>query len=182
MDLKRRKEVRDLLKATSRPYRNKLKAYDEAASNNKFLKMATLQQEIIAMEDNKYLYLEKKSYEQRVSIDTILDKFTEDERWQVTYKTNAIMMLCDFIEIYSMDIEQVVDKYFDGRIKLYDKLIQIGKEAKLIREMIVDTSSEEYQYEFAEDTDELYVYVDTMFKSKFTKRIKERENGTEEEE
>lgn len=60
-----------------------------------------------------------------------MSDMSPEDREYINTCTNAIILICDMIETFTMDFNQVLKKYHpDYRLEMYDKIMQVGKEAK----------------------------------------------------
>lgn len=70
--------------------------------------------------------------------------------------TNTIIFLCDMIEILSSDSDQILKKYHpDYNIEMFNKIIQVGKEAKNHIKFMSENTDMIYQVSFANGADDI---------------------------
>lgn len=65
------------------------------------------------------------------SMDNFMREMSEEDREEINVLTNSIIMLCDMVETFTMDCNEILKKYHpDYRIEMFDKVSECGKAAK----------------------------------------------------
>lgn len=86
----------------------------------------------------------------------IYKSMTSDEIETINTACNTIIMLSDIIETQVMEINQTVKKHFpDYRVDMYDRFVQIGREAKEQLRYMTAWTNNLYQIKFGDVADEL---------------------------
>lgn len=57
------------------------------------------------------------------SMDNFMREMSEEDREEINVLTNSIIMLCDMVETFTMDCNEILKKYHpDYRIEMFDKI------------------------------------------------------------
>lgn len=113
---------------------------------------------------------------QAVQMARLFEDMEENEIIEINTKINSIILLCDIIETFSMDINHIVKKYHpDYRVDMYDKFAELGKEARSQMKFMHDVSEDVYQDSFADVADNLQEMVINKAKALSRKIKKARE-------
>lgn len=121
---------------------------------------------------NQYL----ADYEgQSERMNNLMGDMSEADREEINILTNSIIFLCDTIETWSMDFNAILQKYHpDYKIEMYNKIIQLGKEAKEQVEFMSKNTDMVYQVAFADSGDEITIHILNKVKS-FIKKLRRKE-------
>ena len=77
---------------------------------------------------------------------SLMSDMSPEDREYINTCTNAIILICDMIETFTMDFNQVLKKYHpDYRLEMYDKIMQVGKEAKAHVQFMSECTDNVYQ-------------------------------------
>ena len=86
----------------------------------------------------------------------IYKSMTPEEIETVNTACNTIIMLSDIIETQVMEINQAVKKHYpDYRVVMYDRFVELGKEAKEQMRYLASWTNNLYQIKFGDVADEL---------------------------
>lgn len=139
--------------------------YVEAARLAKFIK------EIETRVINDYLYRYKG---QTQRMDTLMDDMSDEDRENMNIYTNAIIFLCDMIETLSLESNQILQKYHpDYNLEMFDKLIQVGKEARNHVKFMSENTDMIYQVSFADGADDISELLMNKVKA-FIKKLRQK--------
>lgn len=124
--------------------------------SRQYMKAMELKKKMKAIEDrviNEYL----RNYEgQAERMDNLLEGMDKEDKESINVCSNAIVLLCDMIETFSIDFNEILQKYHpDYRLEMYDKIIQLGKEAKGQVKFMSECTDSLYQYSFADSADDI---------------------------
>lgn len=101
-----------------------------------------------------------------VRMDKLMLEMTNEDRDEINTLSNGIIMLCDMIETFSMDLNEILHKYHpDFHIEMYEKFKDIGKEAKDQMRFMAKNTNELYQVNFADYADDITKMVKNKAKS-----------------
>lgn len=115
--------------------------------------LAKLIKEVETRVINNYLANYKGQSER---MDTLMADMSDEDRENINIYTNAIIFLCDMIEILSSDSDQILKKYHpDYNIEMFNKIIQVGEEAKRHIKFMSENTDMIYQVTFANGADDI---------------------------
>ena len=90
------------------------------------------------------------------SMANLMIEMTREDRDIINVCTNAIILICDMIETFTMDFNEVLHKYHpDYRLEMYDKIMQVGQEAKSHVKFMSECTDNFYQCSFADSADDV---------------------------
>lgn len=116
-------------------------------------RLAKLIKEVETRVINNYLANYKGQSER---MDTLMADMSDEDRENMNIYTNTIIFLCDMIEILSSDSDQILKKYHpDYNIEMFNKIIQVGEEAKNHIKFISENTDMIYQVSFANGADDI---------------------------
>lgn len=116
-------------------------------------RLAKLIKEVETRVINNYLANYKGQSER---MDTLMADMSDEDRENMNIYTNAIIFLCDMIEILSSDSDQILKKYHpDYNIEMFNKIIQVGEEAKNHIKFMSENTNMIYQVSFANGADDI---------------------------
>lgn len=116
-------------------------------------RLAKLIKEVETRVINNYLASYKGQSER---MDTLMADMSDEDRENMNIYTNAIIFLCDMIEILSSDSDQILKKYHpDYNIEMFNKIIQVGEEAKNHIKFMSENTDMIYQVTFANGADDI---------------------------
>ena len=105
---------------------------------------------------------------------------SEEDREEINVLTNSIIMLCDLVETFTMDCNEILKKYHpDYRIEMFDKVSECGKAAKAQVDFMSKSTDMVYQCAFAEDADKITEMVRNKVKA-FIRKLKRRKKAEHE--
>lgn len=126
-----------------------LKAYNYVEVS----RLAKLIKEVETRVINDYLANYKGQSER---MDTLMADMSDEDRENMNIYTNAIIFLCDMIEILSSDSDQILKKYHsDYNIEMFNRIIQVGEEAKNHIKFMSENTDMIYQVSFANGADDI---------------------------
>lgn len=126
-----------------------LKAYNYVEVS----RLAKLIKEVETKVINNYLANYKGQSER---MDTLMADMSDEDRENMNIYTNTIIFLCDMIEILSSDSDQILKKYHpDYNIEMFNKIIQVGEEAKNHIKFMSENTDMIYQVSFANGADDI---------------------------
>lgn len=154
------------------------KGKDAALKARDYVGVARLSQLIKDVEErviNIYL-AEYKGQTERM--DTLMTDMSAKDREDMNIYTNAIIFLCDMIESLSMESDQLLKKYHpDYNLEMFNKIVQVGKEAKAHVKFMSDNTDMVYQVTFADKADDVMELLMNKVKSFIRKLRKGNEHG-----
>lgn len=116
-------------------------------------RLAKLIKEVETRVINNYLANYKGQSER---MNTLMADMSDEDRENMNIYTNAIIFLCDMIEILSSDSDQILKKYHpDYNIEMFNKIIQVGEEAKNHIKFMSENTDMIYQISFANGADDI---------------------------
>lgn len=126
-----------------------LKAYNYV----EVARLAKLIKEVENRVINEYL----ANYEgEAVRMDSLMVDMSEEDREKMNIYTNAIIFLSDMIETLSIESDQILKKYHpDYNLEMFNRLIQLGKEAKNHVKFMSENTDMVYQVSFADGADDI---------------------------
>lgn len=126
-----------------------LKAYNYVEVS----RLAKLIKEVEIRVINEYL----SNYEgEAVRMDSLMVDMSEEDREKMNIYTNAIIFLSDIIETLSIESDQILKKYHpDYNLEMFNRLIQLGKEAKNHVKFMSENTDMVYQVSFADGADDI---------------------------
>lgn len=126
-----------------------LKAYNYV----EVARLAKLIKEVEIRVINEYL----SNYEgEAVRMDSLMVDMSEEDREKMNIYTNAIIFLSDMIETLSIESDQILKKYHpDYNLEMFNRLIQLGKEAKNHVKFMSENTDMVYQVSFASGADDI---------------------------
>lgn len=111
------------------------------------------------------------------SMASLMTEMTSEDRNTINVCTNAIILICDMIETFSMDFNEILQKYHpDYRLEMYDKIMQVGKEAKAHVKFMSECTDMVYQCSFADSADDITELVRNKAQS-LIRKAKAKEMG-----
>lgn len=143
----------------------KAKQYTKAVELKK--KMNSIEERVI----NDYL----RNYKgQAESMSNLMSGMNDQDREDINVCSNAIVLLCDMLETFSMDFNAILTKYHpDYRLEMYNKIIQLGKEAKGQVKFMSECTDDLYQYSFADSADDTTELIRNKVRS-FIRKIRNK--------
>lgn len=144
---------------------------NELIKGRRFIESMKLSQMMKDIENrviNQYL----SEYEgQAERMDSLIKDMTEEDREDMNTYTNSIISLADMMETFVMEINQLLKKYHpDYRLEMFDKLTQLGKEAKGQVKFMSEATDMNFQCVFADNADNLTMLVLNKVRS-FNKKL-----------
>lgn len=126
-----------------------LKAYNYV----EVARLAKLIKEVEIRVINEYL----SNYEgEAVRMDSLMLDMSEEDREKMNIYTNAIIFLSDMIETLTIESDQILKKYHpDYNLEMFNRLIQLGKEAKNHVKFMSENTDMVYQVSFADGADDI---------------------------
>jgi hypothetical protein len=130
--------------------------YKRETSKGMFVQATQTKAEVSKRMDVLRQGLESTLVEEKTNLGETLSKMSPEDRDKCILWVNAIPMLSDWIELLSMNVNEVVKKYSpDVRVSMYDQIIKLGKEAKKHVEFMGGSTSMSYRETFADNSDEM---------------------------
>lgn len=109
------------------------------------------------------------------SMASLMVEMSPEDRDIINTCTNAIILICDMIETFTMDFNEVLKKYHpDYRLEMYDKIMQVGKEAKAHVKFMSECTGNLYQCSFADSADDVTELVRNKARS-IIRKVKGKE-------
>lgn len=151
------------------------KKYAEYIKYKQYTKAVELSWKMQDIEDRVIReYLERYQGETE-SMGNLIKEMSPEDRDTINVCTNAIILICDMIETFTMDFNQILKKYHpDYRLEMYDKMIQLGREAKSHVKFMSDCTDEIYQCSFADSADDITELVRNKARS-LIRKVKAKE-------
>lgn len=120
---------------------------------------------------NQYL----SEYEgQTERMDSLMTDMSEEDREKMNIYTNAIIFLCDIIETLSIESDEILKKYHpDYNLEMFNKISQVGKEAKSHVKFMSDNTDMIYQISFADEADDISELLFNKVKS-FIRKLRKK--------
>lgn len=107
-------------------------------------------------------------------MDSLLTDMSEEDRESMNVYTNAIIFLCDMIETLASDSDQILKKYHpDYYLEMFDKITQLGQEAKNHVKFMSDNTDMVYQVTFADKADDISELLMNKVKA-FIRRLRNK--------
>lgn len=120
---------------------------------------------------NDYLALYKGQSER---MDSLMIDMSEEDRENMNVYTNTIIFLCDMIETLSSDSNQILKKYHpDYNLEMFDKITQLGQEAKSHVKFMSENTDMIYQVTFADGADDISELLMNKVKS-FIRKLRKK--------
>jgi hypothetical protein len=142
--------------------------------NRQYVKAMEISRLIKSIEDKVVKeYLEK--YEgQTEQMGKLMEEMNDEDRENINVYTNSIIFFCDMIETLAMETDSILKKYHpDYRIEMYDKIIELGKEAHGQVKFMSDNTDSVYQVSFADSADNITTLVLNKVKS-FIRKLRSK--------
>ena len=99
---------------------------------------------------------------------------SEEDREKMNIYTNAIIFLCDIIETLSIESDEILKKYHpDYNLEMFNKISQVGKEAKSHVKFMSDNTDMIYQISFADEADDISELLFNKVKS-FIRKLRKK--------
>ena len=145
--------------------------------NRQYAKAVELKRKMNGIEERVIReYLENYEGETE-SMASLMVEMSMEDRYIINTCTNAIILICDMIETFTMDFNEVLKKYHpDYRLEMYDKIMQVGKEAKAHVKFMSECTDNIYQCSFADSADDVTELVRNKAQS-LIRRIKAKDLG-----
>ena len=100
------------------------------------------------------------------SMKDMYNEMSAEDIYLTKVACNTIIMLADIIESEVMDLNQTVHKYDSThKIYMYDKFVELGKEAKAQMKYMSECTNEAYQVAFGDYSDDLRELIHNKVKS-----------------
>lgn len=107
-------------------------------------------------------------------MDSLLTDMSKEDRESMNVYTNAIIFLCDMIETLASDSDQILKKYHpDYNLEMFDKITQLGQEAKNHVKFMSDNTDMVYQVTFADKADDISELLMNKVKA-FIRRLRNK--------
>lgn len=107
---------------------------------------------------------------QSTTMGKLYEGMTPEDIEKVNVACNSIILMSDLIETQVMEINEVVKKYRpDSRVYMYDRFVEVGKEAKEQMAFMSKWSNNLYQIKFGDVADNMM----DMIKSKVKKLLRQ---------
>ena len=145
--------------------------------NRQYAKAVLLKEKMQKIEDRVIReYLD--SYEgETENMQSLMSDMSPEDREYINTCTNAIILICDMIETFTMDFNQVLKKYHpDYRLEMYDKIMSVGKEAKSHVKFMSECTDNIYQCSFADSADDITELVRNKARS-LIRKVKGKEGN-----
>lgn len=121
---------------------------------------------------NEYLAEYKGQAE---SMENLMRDMTEEDRDEINVLTNCVIFLCDMVETFTMDCNEILKKYHpDYRIEMFDRITECGKAAREQVEFMSRNTGMGYQTAFAGDADKITELVRNKARS-FVRKLQRTE-------
>lgn len=150
------------------------KKRNNALRSNNYIEASKLSKLIDDVETrtiNQYLS-ENKGQAKRMDI--LMTDMSEEDRESMNVYTNAIIFLCDIIETLSIESDDILKKYHpDYNLEMFNKISQIGKEAKSHIKFMSDNTDMVYQISFADEADDISELLFNKVKS-FIRKLRRK--------
>lgn len=113
-------------------------------------------------------------------MDKLMLSMTDDDRERMNTNVNSIIFLCDMVETLVSDSNQLLHKYHPHHnLEMFDRLTEIGKEAKDHVRFMASCTKELYQVTFADCADDLTEMVTNKTRS-FMRKLRKKTEKVEE--
>lgn len=120
---------------------------------------------------NQYLSQYK---EQAERMDNLMTDMSQEDRENMNIYTNSIIFLCDIIETLSIESDEILKKYHpDYNLEMFNKISQVGKEAKAHVKFMSDNTDMVYQISFADGADDISELLFNKVKS-FIRKLRKK--------
>ncbi|EGN00242.1 hypothetical protein HMPREF1017_00768 [Bacteroides ovatus 3_8_47FAA] len=150
------------------------KKRNNALRSNNYIEASKLSKLIDDVETrtiNQYLS-EYKGQAKRMDI--LMTDMSKEDRESMNVYTNAIIFLCDIIETLSIESDDILKKYHpDYNLEMFNKISQIGKEAKSHIKFMSDNTDMVYQISFADEADDISELLFNKVKS-FIRKLRRK--------
>lgn len=121
-----------------------------------------------------------KSYTKEVvRVEELIRSMPEDDRLMMNAYGSMLSMVADMFDALIMDVNQLLNKYHaDYRIEMFDKLAQLGKEAKRQVSVLDNARTEDTYYTnlYGDTCDKIYEMTLNKCKSFINKMTKHEES------
>lgn len=141
-------------------------------------RLTRMMQDIEKRVINEYLS-EYKGQAERM--DNLMGEMSEEDKEEINTYTNSIIFLADMMETFVMETNQLLKKYHpDYRLEMFDKLTQLGKEAKGQVKFMSEATDMNFQCVFADNADNLTMLVLNKVRS-FNKKLRTKKEKQHDE-
>lgn len=125
--------------------------------------------------EEKVINMYLAEYEgQTESMYNFMQEMNDEDRDEMNILVNSIIMLCDMIDTFTLDCNELLKKYHpDYRIEMFDKVIDYGKAVKEQMDFMAKNTDMVYQCAFADDADKITELVKNKVKS-FVRKLKRK--------
>lgn len=107
-------------------------------------------------------------------MENLMVDMSDKDREDMNIYTNAIIFFCDMIESLSIESDQLLKKYHpDYNLEMFNKIIQVGKEAKQHVKFMSENTDMLYQVTFADKADDVMELLLNKVKS-FIRKLRNR--------
>lgn len=169
-----KKEIRE-----KKDYINMVNKKNELLRNHKFIeamRVSKLIENIEGLAINDFL---RKCNGELVKVNTLLVAMTPEEQERMSAYGNALVLLADAMETAVIECNTLIQKYHPKtRIEMFDKLVEIGKEAKRHVRMLDDYKADDFYISaYGDAADDLCELAVNKAKG-FIRKIKKHEETT----
>lgn len=165
------KEVRG-----KKDYMNMVNRKNELLKSHKFIEAMRVSKLIEHIEELAINDFLRKYNGELVKVNTLLVAMTPEEQERMSAYGNALVLLADAMETVVIECNTLIQKYHPKtRIEMFDKLVEIGKEAKRHVRMLDDYQADEfYMQAYGDAADNLCELAVNKAKG-FIRKVKKHE-------
>ena len=160
-------------------YMNMVNRKNELLRNHKFIEAMRVSKLIEHIEELAINDFLRKYNGELVKVHTLLVAMTPEEQERMSAYGNALVLLADAMETAVIECNTLIQKYHPKtRIEMFDKLVEIGKEAKRHVRMLDDYQADEfYMQAYGDAADNLCELAVNKAKG-FIRKVKKHEETT----
>lgn len=157
-------------------YKALLLKKSDLLKRGRYVEAMNLSQAIAEVEERCIRTYLQKHQGETVKVKSLIESMTPEEQEMMSAYGNALVMLADVMETMTIECNTLIQKYHPKtRIEMFDKLTEIGKEAKKHVRMLDDYSSDDYYTSaYGDATDNLAEMAVNKAKG-FIRKIKRHE-------
>lgn len=151
----------------------------EYIRKGEIMKAMQMTERIKKLEKRSYEIYLKQFKEHKVQVATLLETMPEHDKEMLSVLGDSLVMLADVLETLVIEVNQVIERNHPTfRIEHFDKLTELGKEAKKQIRMLDMRETEQYYINLYGDTvDNLTEMIINKARS-FVTKIKKHEERT----
>lgn len=160
-------------------YINMVNRKNELLRKHKFIEAMSVSKLIEHIEELAINDFLRKYNGELVKVNTLLVAMTPEEQERMSAYGNALVLLADAMETAVIECNTLIQKYHPKtRIEMFDKLVEIGKEAKRHVRMLDDYQADEfYMQAYGDAADNLCELAVNKAKG-FIRKVKKHEETT----